>query len=612
MKKKLLVYFLVFSFILATLAPSNVYAGTSNEGTKSTVEKADSQKKTEKQSKKSDAKTTAAKSEKKDETVKHGSTKFSDITYKRPDFDAIRTLIKSVSPLISKKNQQKKINKLCEKIDKKLEEAMTMQTFLDIQLSHDVTDQKLAKETTFVGSEISSVANLYSLLCIDLLNSSYKTILTESLSKEEIESIYKASKLLTPEYIKLQSKASELVTEYLKVLSSTTVEVNGVNMSENDLYYSTELTNEQKEMYYAQLVQIMNQKAGIIYLELTGIYKEIAKLNGFDSVTNYMYDAYDRDYTAKQAKLFSNYVKDYIVPIYFDVASTWTQDEVNMVNSASGNLTELEPYYKEYFGSVSDDMLKAYNYMKKYELFSADATPERQLLCYTTYLDSLDEPYLSLYTYGYYTDVSSFIHEFGHYNAFYQNGSSLGTNIDICEIHSQANELLFLPYYKVYGNAYSPIVKNQILTMLNTIIYGCVYNEFQQYVYSNNLTTVEELNKAYFDIVCDYGLADPSSADQMDYQWIYVSHTFQSPFYYISYAMSAVPSLEIFADSLKDRDKALKTYDKVIDYGTDYSFLKLLKKANLNSPFKEETFSTLSESLYDFLGLNTKVEKPAA
>lgn len=651
MKKKLLVYLLVFSFVLGILAPSNVSAGISKDGTTYTVEEGDSLikigkklnldwKKIAKENNitepwsirvgqklkiknktatKPTAKPTAnptkvptstVKPEKK--AIQHGNTPFSEITYVRPDFEGMKATIKSISPLIKKSNQTKKITKLCKELDKKMYDAMTMRTYLNITLSHDVTDQATAAELTYVSTNISSIMSLYSLLCIDILESKYDSILRDELTKEEIKNIYEISKIFTPEYISLQGKASELVSQYLNALNTTTVEVNGVPMTENDIYYNTELDNDQKTTYYTQLIQNLNQNAGTIYLELTDIYKQLAKLNGYNNVTSYMYESYDRDYTGKQSRLFSNYVKEYIVPLYFELASTFTQDDINMIYSVTGSLTDMEPYFNKHFKSVSSDMLKAYKYMKDLGLYSADATPVKQNLNYTTYLYNYEEPYLSLYTTGSYFDITNFIHEFGHYYAYYQNGSDLGSNIDICEIHSQANELLFLPYYKAYGDAYTSIEKYQILVLLNTIINGCVYDEFQQYVYSNNISSVEELNKVFFEIECKYGLADPSSGMTQDYNWVYVPHTFQQPFYYISYAISALPALEIFSDSLTDRKVALKAYNDLVNLGTEYSFLKLLKKTSLNSPFEEETFSTITNSLYNYFGLNTKVEKPAA
>lgn len=595
MKKKLLNLSLVLALTVSLIAPSNVYANTSKDLTPAKATTA----------------TPTAAPEEKDE-IEHGNTAFADIKYVQPDFKEMKATIKSVVPLLKKKNQEKKIQKLVDQVDDDMYEAYTMKSYLDILTSHDVTDEKLADEASYVGTEITSASSLYSKLCVRILDSQYGYILRNELTQEEIDAIYEASKKLTPELIKSQAKADELVAKYLKAMNTTTVKVNGLDMTEADIYYSTVLTEEEKYSYYSKLLQSMNQTSGTIYLDLIEVYKEIATLNGFDTVADYMYDGYDRDYTAKQTKEFSAYVKKYIVPLYLELASTWTQEEVDLVTSTQSDLTRLEPYFRDYFIEVSNDMYTSFKYMKDLGLYSMDATPVKQNLNFTTYLYSLEEPYLSLYTTGHYSDVASYIHEFGHFNAFYLNGSDLGSNIDICEIHSQANEMLFLPYYEVFGKAYKPIAKNQMLQTLGVIIDGCIYDEFQQYVYTHKISSVKELNETFFNIKCEYGLADPASGYTQDLSWVYVSHTFQVPFYYISYAMSAVPSLEIFTDSLADRDAAIDTYNQLVNYGTDYSFLKLLKKTGLNSPFKEATYSTLVNALYQYFDLTGEEAKPAA
>lgn len=597
MKKKLLNLALVLALMLSLIAPSNVYANTSKDNT---TAKTSTQATT----------TTAAPAAK--EEIKRSDTAFSDITYVRPDFKKMQARIKSTVLLLNKKNQEKKISNLCSQLDEDIFNAFTMKTYLDIKSSHDVTDQETAKEASYIGSKISSIYSHYSKLCIKILDSQYGYILRNELSQDEIDDIYKMNELLTPELIQLNAKVDDLIAKYLNALNTTTVNVNGVDMTETELFSSSKLTEEEKYAYYSELLVDLNQTSGSIYLDLTKVYKEIASMCGFKNVTDYMYDSYDRDYSAKQTQEFSAYVKKYIVPLYFSLASTWTQEEIDLVTSARSNLTQLEPYVRDYFVEISDDMHEAYQYMKKLGLYSMDATPVKQNLNYTTYFYSLKQPYLSLYTTGYYTDLASYIHEFGHFNAYYIHGNDLGSNIDICEIHSQANELLFLPYYDVFGKANKPITKNHLLQTLGVIIDGCIYDEFQQYVYSNNLTTVKELNDAFFKIKSDYGMTNPTSGYTQDLSWVYVSHTFETPLYYISYAMSAIPSLEIFTDSLTDRAAAIDTYNDLVNYGTDYSFLNLLKKVELNSPFKEATYTSLVKALYEYFGLTYEEVTPAA
>ena len=55
------------------------------------------------------------------------------------------------------------------------------------------------------------------------------------------------------------------------------------------------------------------------------------------------------------------------------------------------------------------------------------------------------------------------IHEFGHFYEFYTYGDEATAQLDVDEIHSQANELLFLPVYFLI--AYVPLNRKRILVV---------------------------------------------------------------------------------------------------------------------------------------------------
>ena len=80
-----------------------------------------------------------------------------------------------------------------------------------------------------------------------------------------------------------------------------------------------------------------------------------------------------------------------------------------------------------------------------------------------------------------------------------------------------------------------------------------------------------------------------------------IHHNFVMPLYYISYAVSALPSLELYFDSQNDRDTAVSAYLSVIDESGYRAYLKVLEDANLNSPFEEVACQELSEEIKQYL-----------
>ena len=83
-----------------------------------------------------------------------------------------------------------------------------------------------------------------------------------------------------------------------------------------------------------------------------------------------------------------------------------------------------------------------------------------------------------------------------------------------------------------------------------------------------------------------------------------MSHTFSQPFYYISYAMSAIPALSLYAESTEDFASAAVKYNIVQYYGngnSGYTFEEILDKAGIGSPFEKSTYDEISVVLDSFL-----------
>ena len=73
-----------------------------------------------------------------------------------------------------------------------------------------------------------------------------------------------------------------------------------------------------------------------------------------------------------------------------------------------------------------------------------------------------------------------------------------------------------------------------------------------------------------------------------------------NPVYYISYAVSAVAALEIYAIATENYDAALTAYNGLIEGITpEDGFLGALKKAGLTTPFEEQTYIDITSNLVE-------------
>jgi oligoendopeptidase F len=89
----------------------------------------------------------------------------------------------------------------------------------------------------------------------------------------------------------------------------------------------------------------------------------------------------------------------------------------------------------------------------------------------------------------------------------------------------------------------------------------------------------------------------------LDYVWVDVLHNFEVPMYYISYATSIVPALQIMELSLTDRQKAIDVYNDIVTSDPDMSFSEVLTMAGLADPFDEQTIAGVVDAILDYTGI---------
>ena len=90
------------------------------------------------------------------------------------------------------------------------------------------------------------------------------------------------------------------------------------------------------------------------------------------------------------------------------------------------------------------------------------------------------------------------------------------------------------------------------------------------------------------------------------YWWTQVTHTFASPLYYISYAVSAIPALSIWqtAETTEGgREEAIRAYDSILLDGGEagVSFTSAHNAARVPSPIMSNGYDDLAKFITDLL-----------
>ena len=234
--------------------------------------------------------------------------------------------------------------------------------------------------------------------------------------------------------------------------------------------------------------------------------------------------------------------------------------------------------------------------MLRNDLYDFSVDSNKMDTSFTTYISDYDAPFIFSEWKGNSEDILTTLHELGHFTNYYHNaeaGYSASDSLDLAEIDSQALVLLMIDYYdSFFGKLADEAEADVLIDAMYSLISGCMEDEFQQTIYKNPDMTLDEINALYKDLAVEYGLDEVYGYEGTE--WVLISHTFQTPLYYISYAVSMVPALELFELSQSDEAAAKSTYFSILMRAPYASFKEVLEQNGLSSVFLDSTIQRIA------------------
>lgn len=400
------------------------------------------------------------------------------------------------------------------------------------------------------------------------------------------------------------------------------------NAYANEEYTSLKNRNDEIELEFNALSNAaVSPTVPTLYAEFVENNTRIAEILGYDNYLEYAYEnVYDRDYTYQDAALFVKYVKEYLVPVYNTVYNKWSRltsgnlskKDINTYYSVVSNSFFKDALGNQLFNDYIDDMNMAFtsnpdkqiSFSDELNKLVADGNMFRGTYegAYVTYIQGVNLP-IAYFGKGY-DSASTVAHEFGHYMNEIYNNNEYEQSFDLLETHSQGQEMLFMRYAKDFleGNALKLVETYNLLSSLQTIVLATQVDCFEQAIYLNSYEgpgaeeimadgkiTEDEYDKVYAGLSEYLGIKEDYRVDEY---WRHV--TIASPCYYISYAISGVNALQIYATAINEGfDVAKEAYLKLFTYtdvDPEMTTEEILLYAGLTSYVDEQTF-TLIKSL---------------
>ena len=395
-----------------------------------------------------------------------------------------------------------------------------------------------------------------------------------------------------------------------------------------------------------------------LYSQLVAANNSIAVTAGYDNYMEYAYERiYERDYSPADVVAMRGLVKEYIGPIIADVAAAYQEWNDNYKERGGWSNRASQLYYSQFAGNwmwgnpnyYLDDaerlgmILNSRQSIADYFTFLSDGDESvdffgavenlfktgnffmgknTNITAYTWYIYQTGTPILVFGGDSEYQDAFTFIHEFGHYYQFVHN-DRLSVPMDHDETQSQGDEMLFLAWLRAHmpsgvDEGFEIMELEQLINMLGSIVLSTAVDEFEYLVYTGATTfdgkPIPMIDEDLIDYATLYKVIlesyweDIGSWFNVNY-WMYV--TFDNAAYYISYAMSALPCLELYAKAGNDGLEAARaSYLKLFTFSSNEEFLaedsfgdkyvtatyeEILNWAGLGGPFQEELYESIVE-----------------
>ena len=478
------------------------------------------------------------------------------------------------------------------KYDKLYEECLELETLYSViyvMYSTDVTNDYYSDEQLYTYDKLQRCSDRLCEVCRKITEGPCADKFREHVGKDAFDS-FAEYRVLSKHEKDLMTEERELVDDYYNAIEEAedaTYPYKGKDWNfdmisgdeGNELAYSD--YNGYVEVFDS-LLGMANESAGQIYLDLIDIRTELAKLAGYDNYAAYADEVeYCRDYTEEDIEQLHSDVKKVSKQYFDNYYSGYSDDGAKPLPKMSTK--KLLKYLEKYSGQVDDIAAESAQQMIDEKLISIGDEKNRKDGAFTTFINKADCPFISMTLDGN-RDFIVLSHEFGHFveynNERQTNILTDSDNIDLAEIASNGLQGLMTNFYdEIYKGSAERAKKETVSDLLENVIDGCVQDEFQRTIYENPDVSLEEINKIYSETYAKYNSwaeGDPG------YSWVFVLHNFEAPMYYISYSVSALAALQIWNQSTKDFDGAVKSWEKFIKKGTyNQTYLDVVGKCGL-------------------------------
>jgi len=457
--------------------------------------------------------------------------------------------------------------------------------------------------------------------------------------------------LFRPENIPLETEEARLGQQFQKLSGGLMVNFRGeektlVQMGRYLEEPDRALRQEAWELVAKRRLQEADNFDGILDKQIR-LRAQIAKNAGFGNYRDYAFRRLGRfDYTPDDCGKFHDAVEKEVMPVVRELQAQrraqlkleklrpWdlAVDPLNRPPlKPFAQVGEMVSRTQKIFNRLDGGLAAGFRQMDDLKLLDLDNRKGKAPGGYQSTLSESRLPFIFMNAVGLQRDVETILHEAGHaFHALATRDEDLlpyrSAPIEFCEVASMSMELLGNEFIEEFypadenmvgsrcratPDAQQRVPTNDANRARRVHLEGIVavfpwiatVDAFQHWIYTHPDHTRDERAAAWLKLMDRFG----GDADWSGHEtaranlWHRQLHIFLHPFYYIEYGIAQLGALQVWANSKRDRAKALDDYKKSLALGGSRPLPELFQAAGCQFEFSARTIRPLTQLLREEL-----------
>ena len=436
--------------------------------------------------------------------------------------------------------------------------------------------------------------------------------------------------LFRPENVPLETEEARLSQQYQKLSGSLTVRFRGEEKTLVQMGCYLEepdrpLRQEAWELVARRRLQEAEKFDGI-FDQMLKLRAQIAQNAGFENYRDYAFRRLGRfDYTPEDCARFHEAVEKQFMPVVGEL-QTERRARLKLEKLRPWDLAvdplnrpPLKPFTQvgemvsrtqKIFNRLDDGLGGGFQQMQDLRLLDLDNHKGKAPGGYQSTLAESRLPFIFMNAVGLQRDVETILHEAGHaFHALATRDEDLhayrSAPIEFCEVASMSMELLGNEFIEEFYSAADASRARRIHLegIVGIFPWIATVDAFQHWIYTHPNHTRAERAAAWLELMDQFGGdLDWSGCEAARANlWHRQLHIFLHPFYYIEYGIAQLGALQVWANSKRDKGKALDDYKKSLALGGSRPLPELFQAAGCKFEFSAKTIQPIAKMLREEL-----------